>query len=94
MIPILMSFFQNRMVLKWHGKMSSVKKLPASGPQGSTLGILEYLSASNNNTDNVAVDDRFKFVDDASTIEVINLLNVGLASHNTTKKCKFQLKFL
>ena len=59
MIPILMSFFQNRMVLKWHGKMSSVKKDPASGPQGSTLGILEYLSASNNNTDNVAVDDRF-----------------------------------
>ena len=46
------------------------------------MGILEYLSASNNNTDNVPVDDRFKFVDDASTIEVINLLNVGLASHN------------
>ena len=61
------------MVLKWHGKMSSEKKLPASAPQGSTIGILLYLSASNDNCDNVPVDDRFKFVDDASIIGCINL---------------------
>ena len=84
LIPILISFCQNRrMVLKWHGKMSSEKKLPASAPQGSTIGILLYLSASNDNCDKVPVDDRFKFVDDASIIEVISLLNVGLASHNS-----------
>ena len=71
--------------------MSSIKKLPASAPQGSTLGILVYLSVSNNNTDNVPVEDRFKYVDDASTIEVINLKNVGLASHNSKVKVSSEI---
>ena len=70
------------MILRWHGKFSSEMKLPASAPQGSTIGILEYLSATNNNTDNVPVEDRFKYVDDASILEVVDLQNVGLASHN------------
>ena len=40
------------------------------------------MSPSNDNADSVEVEDRFKFVDDLSFIEVIYLLNVGLASYN------------
>ena len=71
--------------------MSSVKKLPAGGPQGSTLGILEYLSASNDNTENVPVEDKFKFVDDATIVEVVDLMNVGLASHNSKVQVSSEL---
>ena len=47
---------------------------------GANLGNWEFLSQTNNNADCVPEDDRFKFVDDLSTIEVINLLTVGLSS--------------
>ena len=70
------------MRVKWRGQLSSLRYLPGSGPQGSTFGVLEYLSQSNDNSDNVPVDDRFKFMDDLTLLEMINLLDVGLASHN------------
>ena len=44
--------------------------------------ILEYLSQSNDNADLVSVDDRFKFVDDLSVLEIVDLLTVGLTSYN------------
>ena len=49
---------------------------------GSTLGIWEFLSQTNNNTDFIPLEDRYKFVDDLTALEIINLLNIGLASHN------------
>ena len=49
---------------------------------GSTLGIWEFLSQTNNNTDLIPLEDRYKFVDDLTALEIINLLNIGLASHN------------
>ena len=52
------------------------------GPQGATLGLLEYLSQSNNSSDCVDVKDRFKFVDDLSILEIVNLLTVGISSFN------------
>ena len=52
------------------------------GPQGGTLGILEYLSQSNNSADCVEPDNRFKFVDDLTVLEIINLLTVGISSFN------------
>ena len=47
---------------------------------GASLGNWEFLSQTNDNADCVPVDDRFKFVDDLTTIEVINLLTIGLSS--------------
>ena len=83
LIPLLMSFFENRtMRVKWHSVISSTKKLPGGGPQGSSLGIWSYLSQTNDNPEGADKDDIFKFVDDKTTLEVLNLLNVGLASHN------------
>ena len=46
------------------------------------LGIWEYLSQTNKNLHFVPEDLQCKFVDDASALEVINLLSIGIASHN------------
>ena len=70
------------MRVKWRGKLSSARYLPGSGPQGSTFGVLEYLSQSNDNANNVPPEDRFKFMDDLTILEIVNLASIGLASHN------------
>ena len=50
LIPIVMSFFENRrMMVKWHGVLS---------------GILSYMSQPNDNADMVPPEDRFKYLDD------------------------------
>ena len=78
-----MNYFQDReMSVSWHGCLSTPRKINGGGPQGATLGILEYLSQSNNNADNVNIEDRFKFIDDLTILEVVNLLTVGLSSYN------------
>ena len=83
LIPLLINFFQGReMKVKWHGILSEKRELRGGGPQGSTFGIWEYLSQSNDNANCVDPNARFKFVDDLTFIEVIQLLNIGLASYN------------
>ena len=83
MIPILLSFFQNRqMKVKWRGLLSKIQALPGGGPQGGTLGIEEYLSQSNGNTDFLSQDKKFKFIDDLSIIEILNLISIALKSYN------------
>ena len=87
LIPILMSYFEDReMRVKWHGEISDSKQLPGGGAMGATLGIWEYLSQTNNNSDGVPEDDRFKFVDDLTILEIINLLNVGLSEFDFTSQ--------
>ena len=44
------------------------------------MGILEYLSQTNDNVEFIPVEDRYKFVDDLSILEIINLISVGLSS--------------
>ena len=83
LIPVLINYFQERkMSVKWHGCQSVPKDIMGGGPQGATLGLLEYLSQSNDNADCVDLKNRFKFVDDLSILEVVNLLTVGLTSFN------------
>ena len=83
LIPILISFFQNReMVVKWKGLHSKPRSLPGGGPQGDTLGIEEYISQTNNNTDFIDEEDKLKFMDDLSILEIINLVSIGLSSYN------------
>ena len=83
LIPVLISFFQNRkMIVKWHGVTSTKRDLPGGGPQGSTFGLLEYKSNSNDNADHIPEDMRFKFVDDLSALEKLNLILAGLSSYN------------
>ena len=83
LIPLLISYFRSReMRIKWHGKLSQPRHMPGSGAMGSNIGNWEFDSQTNQNADSVPEDDRFKFVDDLSCLEIINLINIGLASHN------------
>ena len=81
LVPVLVSYFQEReMSVKWHGCRSVPRQIKGGGPQGATLVILEYLSQSNNSADCVSDEDRFKFVDDLTILEIINLLTIGISS--------------
>ena len=51
------------------------------------MGILEYLSQTNDNVDVIPVEDRYKFIDDLSILDILNLVSTGLASYNS----KFQV---
>ena len=83
LIPVLTNYFQERkMSVKWHGCYSVPKDIHGGGPQGETLGLLEYLSQSNSSSDCVGVEDRFKFIDDLTILEIVNLVTVGLTSFN------------
>ena len=83
LIPILISYCQNReMAVKWNGKMSKKFPLPGGGAQGGQLGQLEYLSQSDNNVDFLDLNEKYKFIDDLSTLEIINLIMSGLTSYN------------
>ena len=83
LIPVLVNYFQGReMSVKWHGCRSVPRTLKGGGPQGATIGLLEYLSQSNNCADMVKESERFRFLDDLSLLEIINLLTVGLSSFN------------
>ena len=83
LIPVLINYFQDRrMRVKWHGKFSATRSMPGGGPQGCYLGGIEYSSQSNDSGNCVPVEDRYKFVDDMSLLEVINLISCGLASYN------------
>ena len=75
------------MSVKWHGCRFVPRKINGGGPQGATLGLLEYLSQSNNSADMVNENDRFKFIDYLSVLEIVNLLTVGITSFNL----KFQV---
>ena len=80
LIPLLINYFQDRtMVVKWHNKTSKEKAQPGGEPQGGFLGILEFLTQSNKSANCVKKDLRFKFVDDLSILEIINMLMIGIA---------------
>ena len=68
--------------MKWHGLLSSVRTVKGGGPQGATLGLLEYVSQSNNCADSVPERDRFRFLDDLSILDIVNLLSVEIASYD------------
>ena len=79
LIPVLINYFQDReMSVKWHGQQSVPRRVKGGGPQGATLGILEYLCQSNDCSDLVSLEDRFRFVDDLTVLEIVNLLTVGI----------------
>ena len=70
------------MAVKWNGQLSKPHPLPGGGAQGGELGQLEYLSQSNTNADFLTSDEKFKFIDDLSILEVINLVMSGISSYN------------
>ena len=49
---------------------------------GSNFRTLEYLSQSNDNADHIDPEQRYKWLDDLTALEVINLLTVGISCYN------------
>ena len=49
---------------------------------GATLGNLEFGSQTNQNADCVPQEDRFKWVDNLTVMEKINLVNISMSSFN------------
>ena len=83
LIPVLSKFFKDRVMrVRWHGVLSSERTLSGGGPQGSTLGLLEYLSQSNDNTEGIPQDKKYKWLDDLTILETVNLLTIGISSYN------------
>ena len=74
------------MKVKWNKGLSESRNLPGWDPQGGILGILEYKSQSNNNTDFLSEKEKFKYIDDLSILEVINLILARISSYNVKQQ--------
>lgn len=59
-----------------------MRELPGGSPQGASLGIWPFLSQTNDNPEATEEDKIYKFVDDKSVLELINLVSIGMASQN------------
>ena len=46
------------------------------------MGNLEYISQTNNNADHIPREDKWKWVDDLTVVEIVNMITVGLSSYN------------
>ena len=46
------------------------------------MGIIEYLSQSSSSAQSVDPSEKFKWVDDLSILEIVNLVNVGISTYN------------
>ena len=69
--------------MKWKNQFSSSHSLNEGGPQGGLMGILEYISQTDGNVDFLELEKRFKFIDDVSLLEIVNLISIGLSSYNS-----------
>ena len=59
------------MAVKFNGELSEFLTLVGGGPQGTLLGQLEYLVQSNDNADIVPPEDRLKYIDDFSVLQLV-----------------------
>ena len=74
LIPVLISYLTERMMtVIFNGEASDVHQLIGGGPQGTLLGGIEYMVQSNDNDNCVEREDRFKYIDDLSILEVLCL---------------------
>ena len=82
LIPVLISFFENRSIqVKWNGHFSETNKVNGGSAQGiSAGGVLEYLSLTNGNLSFLEEEEAWKYINDSNFIEIINLTLAGLSS--------------
>ena len=74
LIPLLISYLTDRkMQVRFNGEISDILTLIGGGPQGTLIGGLEYMVQSNDNADIVPPEDRFKYIDDLSILQLICL---------------------
>ena len=74
LVPILMQFLTDRkMSVRFNNAESSIYNLIGGGPQGSQTGQQTYIVASDDNAYHVPQEDRFKFCDDVSMLDIVML---------------------
>ena len=61
------------MTVKWNGCVSKEQNLNKGGPQGALLGIIEYLSQNNDLADFLSNEEKFKYIDDLSILDIVCL---------------------
>ena len=72
LLSVISSYLSNRsMSVKFNESTSKTYQMPGGGPQGTLLGVLEYLVECNDNADCVNTDCRFKYVDDLTILELL-----------------------
>ena len=62
--------------MKFNQEESRLFKLIGGGPQGSWSGQQCFLTASNDNADFVNQEDRYKYCDDLTVLELVLLGNI------------------
>ena len=72
--------------MRYGGEVSDDQDIPGGGPQGGILGTLEYNSQSDGNSNFLTPKEKYKFIDDLSLLELLNLLMCGIASYNTKQQ--------
>ena len=73
-VNVLIDFLDNRqMTVKFNSEESSLFKLIGGGPQGSWTGQECFIVASNDNADFVTQEDRYKYSDDLTILEIVML---------------------
>ena len=70
------------MFVKWRGIISSIKDLPAGGPQRTSLGLWSFLSQTNDNPEKTEKENILNLWMIRQFLGVVNLLSIGIASHN------------
>jgi hypothetical protein len=63
---------QRKMKVKMNGKESTILGLVGGGPQGSLIGQLLYIIASNDVIESVPEELKFKYIDDLSVLEAVS----------------------
>ena len=82
LIPLLISYLTDRkMQVKFNGEISDILSLIGGGPQGTLIGGLEYLVQSNDNAESVDPEDKYKYIDDLSLLQLV-LLSGLLVEYN------------
>ena len=85
LIPLLISYLSDRqMKVRFNGEESDFLSLIGGGPQGTLIGQLEYLVLSNDNADIVSPDDRYKYIDDLTLLQLVCLSGL-LTEYNFTE---------
>ena len=77
LIPVLIDYLTGRkMKVKMNGRESGIKDLIGGGPQGSLIGQLTYLVASDDCPQDVQTEDAYKYIDDLEVLELVYLAGI------------------
>ena len=93
-IPLLPNYFQNRKEqnrMKHNGVISEISHQPGSEAQGASLENQEFINQTNENVQRVPTEKIFKYLNDLTTLDIINLLIVRLLGYISNSNLPFDV---